>query len=178
MALKWQKDPKGKNATMLRSRGWIIATIMGALSAAPALAANLTVQVEGVLPAGGVLRMGLYDAPRYPNDSNKPLASADVPAVPGETIVTLHDITPGVYGIQMFQDVNANGKMDTSWFGLPLEPFGFSQDATPFVSKPSFDQVKFTLAPGENRLVIHLQNSIKSSPTEKARDAIRARQRK
>jgi uncharacterized protein (DUF2141 family) len=163
---------------MQRSRGWIIAAAMGMLSAGPAFAADLTVQVEGVLPAGGVIRLGLYDAPRYPNDANKPLVSADVPAMPGETIVTLHDVPPGVYGIQLYQDVNANGRMDTSWFGLPLEPFGFSQDATPFVSKPSFDQVKFTLAPGDNRLVIHLQNSIKSSPTEKARDAIRARQRK
>jgi len=148
------------------------------LSAGPAFAANLTVQVEGVLSASGNVRVGLYDAPRYPNNANKPLLAAEAPAMAGETIVILRDVPPGIYAVQLFQDINANGRMDTSWIGLPLEPFGFSQDATPFISKPSFDQVKFTLLPGENRLVIHLQNSIKSSPTEKARDAIRARQRK
>jgi uncharacterized protein (DUF2141 family) len=163
---------------------WIFFSVAGALLARPAwpatptAAANLIIRVENVLPAGGVLRLGLYDAARYPDDDSKPIASADIPATGGETVVTLHGITPGVYAIQTFQDVNANDKMDTSWLGLPLEPFGFSQDVTPFLSKPSFDEVKFTLVAGENSQVIHLQNSIKNSPANKARDAIRARQRK
>jgi uncharacterized protein (DUF2141 family) len=148
-----------------------------AASAAPATA-NLTIRVENVLPAGGIVRLGLYDAARYPDDDSKPIASADVPAVAGETVVTLKAIVPGTYAIQTFQDVNANDKMDTSWIGLPLEPFGFSQDAAPFLSKPSFDEVKFNLAAGENTLVIHLQNSLRNSSANKARDAIRARQRK
>ena len=148
-----------------------------AWAAAPVAGANLTIRVENVLPAGGVLRLGLYDAARYPDDNSKPVASADVPATPGETVIMLHALPPGVYAIQTFQDVNANDKMDTSWLGLPQEPFGFSQDVTPFLSKPSFNEVKFTLTAGENSQVIHLQNSIKNSPSNKARDAIRARQR-
>lgn len=141
-------------------------------------AANLTIQVENVLPAGGIVRLGLYDAARYPDDDSKPIASADVPAVAGTTPVTLHGIPPGVYAVQAFQDVNANDKMDTAWLGLPLEPFGFSQDARPFLSKPSFDQVKFNLGAGDNTIVLHLQNSVTNSPANKAREALRARQRK
>ena len=156
--------------------------ILVALWGTPALAAgpanaNLTIRIENVLPAGGIIRMGLYDEARYPDDNSVPIASADVTAEPGATTITLHGLNPGIYAIQTFQDVNANGKMDTSWVGLPLEPFGFSQDATPFLSKPDFDAVKFTLKPGDNSLVIHLQNSVKPSPTDRARDAVRARQR-
>jgi uncharacterized protein (DUF2141 family) len=138
--------------------------------------ADLTIRIENVLPSGGTLRLGVYDEARYPDDDSTPIASADVAAVAGETVITLHGIPPGIYAIETFQDVNSNGKMDTSWMGLPLEPFGFSQDATPFLSKPGFDDVKFTLVAGANSQVIHLQNSIKSSPADKARDAIRARQ--
>jgi len=149
--------------------------------ACPALpanaAANLTIRVENVLQAGGILRLGLYDQARYPDDNAKPVAFADVTAVGGTTIVTLRAILPGVYAIQAFQDVNGNDKMDTSWIGIPLEPFGFSRDAKPFLSKPSFDAVKFTLAEGENSQTLHLQSFVKDSPAEKARDAIRARQR-
>ena len=169
---------------MKRSRFWIFFCVAGALGAGPAwpaaptATANLTIRVENVLPAGGILRLGLYDAARYPDDDSKPVASADVPAVAGETVIILHGIPPGTYAIQTFQDVNSNDKMDTSWLGLPLEPFGFSQDATPFLSKPSFDDVKFNLAAGENSQVIHLQNSIRNSPANKAREEIRARQRK
>jgi uncharacterized protein (DUF2141 family) len=162
------------------SSSWI--TLAAALAMpgwfAPAAAATLTVHVQNVLPAGGVLRLGLYDAARYPDDDSKPVAAADVPATAGETVVTLQNIAPGTYAIQTFQDVNSNDKMDQSWIGLPLEPFGFSRDATPFLSKPAFDDVKFNLSAGENTLVLHLQNSIKNSPVTKARDAIRTRQRK
>jgi len=155
------------------------------MPAAPACAAtvaskptaDLTIKVENVLPSGGILRLGVYDEKLYPNDDSTPIASANVTAVAGETVITLHGLPPGIYAIETFQDVNANGKMDTSWIGLPLEPFGFSQDATPFLSKPSFAEVKFTLAAGENDQVVHLQNSIKGSPAAKARDAVRTRQR-
>ena len=165
---------------MKRSLSGILLCVAGILWAGAACvaapAANLVIHIENVLPAGGVLRLGLYDETRYPDDNSTPIASADIPAVPGETTVTLHGLAPGVYAIQAFQDVNANNKMDTSWVGLPLEPFGFSRDATPFLSKPSFGAVAFTLAAGENSQVIHLQNSVKNSPADKARDTIRARQ--
>lgn len=174
--------PCDNPAPMTLSKFLIPAAIAGALAAGPAwpapVTANLTIHVENVLPSGGVLRLGLYDAARYPDDDSKPVAFADVPAAAPETVIVLHNIPPGTYAIQTFQDVNANDRMDTSWLGLPLEPFGFSRDATPFLSKPSFDDVKFTLAPGENSLVLHLQTMSRNSPANKARDALRARQRK
>jgi uncharacterized protein (DUF2141 family) len=148
------------------------------LLSGPAWSATLTIRVENVLPAGGILRLGLYDAARYPDDNSRPIASADIPAVTGETVVTLHNVPVGIYAIQTFQDVNGNDKMDTSWLGLPLEPFGFSRDATPFLSKPSFDDVKFTLAAGDNSQEIHLQTMDRNSPTNIARESLRARQRK
>ena len=157
-----------------RSAVWI--AVM--LTAAPAFAADLTIHVGNVLPAGGVLRMGLYNEALYPDNESKPIATADVAAISPDTVVTLHNVPPGIYAIQAFQDLNSNNKMDTTWLGLPLEPFGFSQDAKPFLSKPSFDEVKFTLAPGENSQFLHLQDALKSTPTDKARDTIRARQRR
>jgi uncharacterized protein (DUF2141 family) len=163
------------------SRFWVLLAVAGGLSrgmAAQAAAADLTIRVENVLPDGGMLRLGLYDEALYPDDNSKPIAAADVPAIGGETVITLHGIAPGTYAIETFQDVNANNKMDTTWVGLPLEPFGFSRDAKPFLSKPRFDEVKFTLLAGENTQIIHLQNSVRDSATNKARDAIRARQRK
>ncbi len=160
---------------------WILLSVAGAmpaLAASPSATTTLTVHVQNVLPEGGTLRLGVYDAARYPDDDSKPVASADVPAVPGETVITLHGIAPGTYAIQTFQDINSNNKMDTSWVGLPLEPFGFSRDAKPFLSKPGFDEVKFTVVAGDNTQLLHLQTMSRNSPTDKARDAVRARQRK
>jgi len=149
--------------------------IIPAVSLAAADQADLTIRVENVLPEGGILRLGVYDQARYPDNASVPVASANVTAVAGTTVIRLQGIAPGTYAIETFQDVNSNGKMDTSWLGVPLEPFGFSRDARPFLAKPPFDDVKFTLTAGDNALVIHLQNSAESSPAEKARDAIRSR---
>ena len=122
--------------------------------------ATLVIHVLNVSPKGGVLRLGLYDEARYPDDDSTPVASADVPAQVGETVITLSNIAPGTYAIETFQDINANQKMDTTWFGFPLEPFGFSRDARPHLSKPSFAKVKFELTPGMNVQTLHLQNSV------------------
>lgn len=144
---------------------------------APACAATLTIRVQDVWPQGGILRLGVYDETRYPDDNSKPIASADIAAVSPETVVVLHNVPPGTYAIQTFQDVNGNDKMDTNWMGLPLEPFGFSLDAKPFLSKPAFGDVKFTVS-GDATEIIHLQSMARNSPTDKARAAIGARQRK
>ncbi len=119
--------------------------------------ANLTIHVRNVGP-GGLVRLGLYDEASYPDDKSKPIAFADVPAVEGETVIVLRNVRPGTYAIEAYQDVNGNDKMDTSWLGLPLEPYGFSRDAEPFLSKPSFSRVSFTLHAGEQSQILHLQN--------------------
>ena len=135
-----------------------------AAQAQPAPTAQLTIRIENLSPAGGILRLGLYDRNHYPDDKSKPVASADVKATGREMVVTLHGIAPGRYAIETFQDVNSDGEMDMTWLGFPEEPFGFSRDVRPHLRKPSFNQVAFTLAPGENLQVIHLQTSISLLP--------------
>ena len=122
--------------------------------------ASLTIRVENLSATGGILRLGLYDRTHYPDDNSKPVASADVKVTGNEMVINLHGIAPGTYAIETFQDLNANGEMDMTWLGFPEEPFGFSRDVRPHLRKPSFNQVSFTLAPGENMQVIHLQTSV------------------
>jgi uncharacterized protein (DUF2141 family) len=141
---------------------------MFALASVPALAqppaapggATLVIHVQNVSPKGGTLRLGLYDEARYPDDDSVPAASADVRAESGETVITLNNVTPGTYAIETYQDINSNNKMDTSWFGFPLEPFGFSRDARPHLGKPSFAQVKFEVTAGMNVQTLSLQDSV------------------
>ena len=138
---------------------WLV--IVVAVELIPAHAAELgtlTIHVENVSARGGILRLGLYDAANYAGDAN-PAASADVTARPGETVITLHGIRPGAYAIETYQDVNSNDKMDTNWIGYPLEPYGFSRDVKPILSKPGFRKVSFQVVAGANEKVMHLKNS-------------------
>jgi uncharacterized protein (DUF2141 family) len=128
-----------------------------ALAPLAASAATLTVKVENIDKKGGVLRLSLYDQASWSNNDSAPIASADVPAVAPGTVVTLSNLKPGVYGVKTYQDANRNGEFDQNWFGLPLERYGFSRDARPFLSAPGFDRTEFTLPDGETAIVIHLQ---------------------
>jgi uncharacterized protein (DUF2141 family) len=127
-------------------------------TAAPAAPlAILTVKVEKVSPRGGDIRVALYDAANYHSEDDRDSGGAVVPAHPGETIVTLTGIRPGIYAVKLFQDFNRNGKFDMTWYGLPAEKYGFSNDAHPTLSEPSFDATKFEVRPGQNTITIHLQ---------------------
>jgi uncharacterized protein (DUF2141 family) len=104
-----------------------------------------------------MLRLGVYDRAGY--DTDKEVAFADVPAKPGVTVVTLKDIPPGEYAVMTHQDVNSNDKTDSNFLGIPTEPYGFSRNARPVLSKPSFNDTRFTLVAGENSQTLRLQNT-------------------
>ncbi|MFH1825222.1 MAG: DUF2141 domain-containing protein [Candidatus Firestonebacteria bacterium] len=55
------------------------------------------------------------------------------------------DIPFGVYAVGVLHDENSNGKMDTGWFGIPIEGFGASNDAKGFMGPPEFDKAKIKL---------------------------------
>jgi uncharacterized protein (DUF2141 family) len=135
-------------------------SVLAAAARAQGTSGTLVIHIQDVSPKGGILRLGLYDEAGYPKDDAKPIASADVPAQPGRTTVTLNNIPPGTYAIQAYQDTNGNDKMDTSWLGIPQEPFGFSRNARPGLSKPGFAAAKFEIGPGTNIQTLNLQHSV------------------
>ena len=134
----------------------VVALAIGPAAAAPQLA-TLIVKVEKVSPRGGDVRLALYSEQNYGDNNAKDVPDAVVPAHPGETIVTLTGIKPGIYAVKLFQDFNRNGQFDMTWYGLPAEKYGFSNDARPSLSEPAFDVTKFEVRPGANTITIHLQ---------------------
>lgn len=46
----------------------------------------------------------------------------------GVCTFTFQDIPYGEYAIALYQDENGNGKLDTGAFGVPTEPFAFSNN--------------------------------------------------
>ena len=64
-----------------------------------------------------------------------------LPVTKGGTVdFTLTGIPKGKYSIAIFQDVNMNGKMDTNLFGVPTEPYGFSNNIKPVFSAPTYQE--------------------------------------
>lgn len=119
--------------------------------------ASLTIRVLDVSPRGGDMHAALYDRASYPNDDADPVKDAVVPAKMPETVLTMTGLVPGTYAVKVFQDFNRNGKFDMTWLGIPIEKYGFSNDARPIFADPDFERAKFDLSPGANTIIIHLR---------------------
>ena len=58
-------------------------------------------------------------------------------------ILELEDIDPGQYAISIFHDKNKNGLLDKNPLGIPIEIYGFSNNARRRFSAPSFQECAF-----------------------------------
>lgn len=106
---------------------------------------------------GGVLHVSVYpSAKAYKLDS---ACARQAMVVDGRTVqtCTVDSLPPGIYAVRVFQDVNSNGKLDTSWLGWPQEPYGFSNDAPINAGPPPFKLAAIQVRPGEQTSRVRLR---------------------
>jgi uncharacterized protein (DUF2141 family) len=70
--------------------------------------------------------------------------------------VAFGNLEPGRYAIIVFHDVNANGRLDKNFFGVPTEAYGFSNHAQGFLGPPSFDDAAIWLGAGDEVAIVDL----------------------
>lgn len=127
-----------------------VVLIFALLAAAPAFADDLKITVDGVRSDHGSLMIGLYDtaagfqaAIKRSTDAgllNDPLRVAGVAlrADAGSQTIVITGLKPGRYAVIAFHDENDDGKLESTPWGVPLEGYGFSNDAQGFLHAPSF----------------------------------------
>ncbi len=119
-----------------------------------AFADTLKITVNNILQSKGTIQVALiesgYEAD-FPDKGRVMLPQPDGSMAPGVMAqattpsVTLEvDVPAGTYAIAAYHDVNGDGKMNRVPFvGLPLEPYGFSNDARGQFGAPSFANASF-----------------------------------
>jgi uncharacterized protein (DUF2141 family) len=70
------------------------------------------------------------------------------------------DIPFGEYAIAIYQDENGNGKLDTGAFGVPTEPFAFSNNFKPRWGGPTFEKCGFKFEQDKQSVSITMINSL------------------
>ena len=134
--------------TVISGAGILPAALLGAALFFPQTAsaegkATLTVTVTNITEHKGALMIAVYDKAGYDSDSQ--VAAGMVP-VSADTATTTFDLPAGQYGIKMFHDVDGDGKMGTNPFGMPIEPFAFSNNAPAQFGPAKWDAAKFDVA--------------------------------
>jgi uncharacterized protein (DUF2141 family) len=116
----------------------------------------LTVEAQSIRTQKGTVQMGLYASPNGFPDKAKPVQGKAV-TVSGATAQIVFEVEPGDYALAVYHDENGNGKLDTGMFGIPKEPYGFSNNIRPRFSAPSFAECRVTVGETDKTIAIALK---------------------
>jgi uncharacterized protein (DUF2141 family) len=128
----------------MKTIGWILAAGLAA-SAAPALAGDLTVTLEGVSDQGGEMLVSLQTRELFMKPAG--VNGAYGAAAAGTDTFTLHNVEPGEYAVVVMHDANSDRQMQFGPDGKPAEGWAMSGDR-PAAGKPTFDQAR-VIVPAE-----------------------------
>ncbi|RRH92576.1 DUF2141 domain-containing protein [Variovorax beijingensis] len=126
------------------------------LSPLAALAADLSVNVADGPATEATLYVALYDSAAAFAGS-KSLAAQTLPLRAGTARLQFSGLPPGRYALRVFADENGNGKLDTNPVGLPIERYGFSNDAKGNRGAPDFEAAALNLESANVQTVVHLR---------------------
>lgn len=130
---------------MIRTASLIAALVMSAapgFAAEPGTEGSVSLTFETGVETGFVM-VALYDEATY--GGGQPVRAARIDVAAGEHSVIFDGLPDGDYGVKAFHDVNGNGGMDTNPFGMPTEPFAFSNNAVGNMGPASWDRAKFVV---------------------------------
>ncbi|MET0543915.1 MAG: DUF2141 domain-containing protein [Variovorax sp.] len=115
-----------------------------AMAAGAAGAADLHVTVSDGPAAPSTLYVALFDTADA-LAADKALAAQTLPMRNGAAQLVFVGLPAGRYVLKSFADENGNGKLDTNLVGLPIERYGFSNDAKGRMGPPGFDAAAIPL---------------------------------
>ena len=127
-----------------------IATLAAAallsFAAAPAQAqdADVTLTFETGSRTGKVMVALFNSEANY--QTNAPFASAEADASGETAVAVFHNLPAGDYAVRAYHDVNGDGRMNTNPFGMPSEPYAFSNNAVGMMGPASWERAHFTVS--------------------------------
>lgn len=118
----------------------------GAEQAPATPSGSIDITVRGIKSARGVIRLAICPPNAgFPDCKGREVRSASLAIEKGQAHVRFGDLAPGTYGVSVFHDANANGKLDT-FLGIPKEGYGFSRNPPFRPRAPRFDEVEIRIS--------------------------------
>lgn len=90
----------------------------------------------------GTVQIALFDS-EAAYGGGAPMAATLVDIGAGQHTATFSNLPAGTYAARMFHDVDGNGTMNTNPFGIPTEPYAFSNNARGNMGPASWERAHF-----------------------------------
>lgn len=119
-------------------------------------AATLVIEVKGLRSGKGDVHYAVYESPKHFPTREGRIANGNVPAKSAGVVIPIKGLKPGLYAVAVYHDENRNDEFDQGLFGIPLEDYGFSNNASGFLGPPSFKDAAVELKGDRVRTIIRL----------------------
>jgi len=115
---------------------------------------NIKVIIENVKDEQGSILIALYNSEaHYMKERFRELKLA---AHKGQVSGVIENVPAGTYAISVMHDANDNLQLDTNAMGIPIEGFGFSNNAMGMFGPPAYKKVVFDF-PKQKEIVIKMK---------------------
>lgn len=115
---------------------------------APAAAGSavLTVTFAELQAPRGQIMLALFDSEAAYGGRGAPVRQEMVAVTGATASVRMEGLQPGRYAVKAFHDLNGDGRMNSNPFGMPTEPFAFSNNAHGNMGPASWADAAFDVA--------------------------------
>ena len=128
------------------SAGPLAASTTPATTAAATPGATLSVQFTGIETPKGKIMMALFDSEAAFN-GGRSVRAVMIAADSADATALVEKLPVGRYAIKSFHDIDGDGKMAKNLFGMPIEPYAFSNNAA---GPASWADASFAVTAGAN----------------------------
>lgn len=118
---------------------------------------ELIVQIEGIKKVEGNIGLLVFTKDGgFPDQAQNAILELEIKVTSKNMEVNLGHLPYGEYAIALVHDVNANKALDKNLFGIPKEPFGFSNNKSIFFGLPDFEEAAVSFDSNQKATTIKL----------------------
>ncbi len=125
-----------------------VAAVAAPAAGTAAGSATLEVKFSGIEAPTGAVLFAVYDNEAAYAADGHAVREAMAPVKDGAAALSFAGLAPGHYAIKAFHDIDGDGKMGTNPFGMPTEPFAFSNDAKGNMGPAVWADARFAVGAG------------------------------
>ncbi len=126
----------------------------------PPTGVKIVVKVDNIHTNQGLMAVTFYDDEKKFLKPGGSIRVVREPAHAGSQSICFWVPKPGPYAVVVYQDLNSNHKFGYNLFSGPSEPWGLTRNwrTLSILNRPTFNQVKFDVHPGDNTVEVSLND--------------------
>ena len=106
---------------------------------------QLIIKFNGMSSNNGNVKIALCNSDANYKDHKSPFIGKSISINKNTATIEFEDLPFGEYAIKAFHDADANNDLNTNILGIPVEDYGFSNNARSLFGPPSWQDAKFIL---------------------------------